>query len=122
MKVLLVDDSKFVRFSVKKLLVKSLENDTEYFEAGTGTEGLKECSRVIPDLIFLDLIMPDMNGEEVLEEIRKSNQKVFIVILTSNYQKTIHDRLVASGANMFIPKTISPEKIEEVLTAYQNAN
>ena len=119
MKILLIDDSRFVRFTVKKHLETSLNNGETYYEAASGQEGLTVFEQVNPDLVILDLLMPDIGGEEVLTEIRKKDASCFIVILTSNFQKPVKKRLLSLGANLFVEKTISLEKISSIIDSYR---
>lgn len=81
-KILTVDDSKMVRMIVTKTF---LPHGCEVFEAGSGTEGLETAARVLPDLIFLDITMGDMNGLQVLEQLRQSEtlQATPVVMLTA---------------------------------------
>ena len=78
-KVLIVDDSKLMRIIIKKIL-----SDDNLFvvtgEAGNGIEALAELEREMPDIIFLDIEMPEMDGVEALKEIRaKYSTKVVVV-------------------------------------------
>ena len=68
-KVLIVDDSKLMRIIIKKIL----SNDDLFVvtgEAGNGIEALSEIERDVPDIIFLDIEMPEMDGVEDLKRIR----------------------------------------------------
>ena len=65
-KVLIVDDSKLMRIIIKKIL-SSDDNFKVTSEAGNGIEALTEIEKDIPDLIFLDIEMPEMDGVEALK-------------------------------------------------------
>ena len=78
-KVLIVDDSKLMRIIIKKIL-SSDDTFTVISEAGNGIEALAEIEKEVPDLIFLDIEMPEMDGVEALKEIRaKYSTKVIVV-------------------------------------------
>ena len=83
-KVLIVDDSKLMRIIIKKIL----SNDDLFVvtgEAGNGIEALSEIERDVPDIIFLDIEMPEMDGVEALKEIRaKYSTKVVVAVISDN--------------------------------------
>jgi len=117
-KILLVDDSRFVRNTTKKILLDLGHNESIIFEAASGEEALDLYEKENPDLIFLDLLMPGIGGEAVLQKIREKDQNCFIAVISSNFQKPVQKRVFQTGANLFIEKTITPEKITEVLESY----
>ena len=119
-KILLVDDSRFVRNTTKKLLIELGYDESIIFEASSGEEAISLHEKEHPDLIFLDLLMPGIGGEEALKEIRAKDKDCYISILSSNFQKPVQNRVLQSGANLFIEKTITIEKLKEVITAYES--
>jgi two-component system chemotaxis response regulator CheY len=112
-KVLIVDDSPVSRMIVKKCLPK--ERDFEVFEACDGKEGLAKFKEEAPDVTFLDLTMPVMDGFEALDEIRKVNPAAVVIVLTADIQQKTVDRVMAAGAVTVVPKPPSAELIEESL-------
>ncbi|ETR70720.1 MAG: response regulator receiver protein [Candidatus Magnetoglobus multicellularis str. Araruama] len=119
-KILLVDDSRFVRNTTKKLLIELGYDDSIIYEASTGEEAITIHEKERPDFIFLDLLMPGMGGEEALRQIREKDKDCYISILSSNFQKPVQERVLQSGANLFIEKNINAQKIKEVITAYDS--
>ena len=81
-KILVVDDNPVVRFSVAHLLGKA---GFEVIEAGTGAECLRQAQEASPDLVLLDVMLPDANGVELCREIKASPalQSLFVVLLSS---------------------------------------
>lgn len=118
MKILIVDDSGFARAMVKRYIMEIVKDGTTIIEADSGEKAIELFKQEAPDIIFLDLLMPGINGETVLKTIRASNNSVFVVILTSNFQKPVEQRLMGLGANLFISKSITVEKMKSVFTAY----
>lgn len=112
-KVLIVDDSPVSRMIVKKCLPK--DRDFEIFEAGDGREGLEKFKAVAPDVTFMDLTMPVMDGFQALEEIRTADPAAVVIVLTADIQQKTVDRVMAAGAVTVIPKPPSAEIIEESL-------
>lgn len=118
MKILLIDDSRFVRVTVKKHIKSIVGDEWTFIEADCGETGITLFKENQPNLVFLDLLMPDINGEDVLKEIKKQNESCFVVILSSNFQKPVRERLLSLGANLFVDKSITPEKISNIIDAF----
>ncbi len=87
MKILIVDDSNFVRSLLGKTLQNSLTN-SELIMASNGIEGYNLYRTENPDLIVMDLLMPEMNGWELLKLIRQVDQSIKIIVLTADVQKS----------------------------------
>jgi CheY-like chemotaxis protein len=119
-KILLVDDSRFVRNTTKKLLLELGYDESIIFEASSGEEAISIHEKERPDLIFLDLLMPGIGGEESLKTIREKDKDCYISILSSNFQKPVQERVLKSGANLFIEKTINVDKLKEVIKSYES--
>ena len=100
-KILLVDDDA----SVRKLLARVLEMENyEVVLAGTGREALSRFRADPPDLVMLDLNMPELNGWQALEHLRSSGATPPVIIMTGNpYQSA---RAVQAGANALIEKPL----------------
>ncbi len=81
MKILLVDDSRYVRLTVKKHLKSVIKEEPIFIEADCGKEGISMYEKEHPDLIFLDLLMPDIHGEEVLKATREKTKSCYVVVL-----------------------------------------
>jgi two-component system, OmpR family, response regulator len=88
-----------------------------------GKQAIQRVSEVRPDLIFLDLKLPDMSGEELLERIRELSPQSKIVILTAYHAAEIQDRLATQpGVVDFIAKPIqSLRELEKKIAAYLKA-
>jgi len=113
MKILIVDDSTIAR----KFLTKSLPKDVE-FEIKECVNGL-ECIEVYPtykpDLIFLDLTMPVMDGIETLEKLRELDNKAVVYVLTADIQKKTHEKVMSLGAYKFLKKPPTKETISNAI-------
>lgn len=107
-KILLVDDD----FRNSMLLKRFIEAEGyEVLYAGNGKAGLKAYREYNPDLILLDINMPEMNGFEMAETIRTSDKRVIIFFLTDRTDKV--DRLYGFSikGNDYIPKPFYPEEL-----------
>lgn len=110
-KILIADDENSLRF----LLRKTLEgNGFSILEAKNGKEALALAQKKSPDLIILDVVMPDLYGSEVCEQLRKQPKtaKIPVMILTANSNLYNEDQAKASGADFFMTKPFSPLELK----------
>ncbi len=111
-KVLVVDDSNFQR----KWLIKSLTKmGHETVEAGDGCEGLKQLQAEDPDCVVTDLLMPNMNGLELLESMRKQKLTVPAIVVTADIQKDTKSECMRMGAIAFLNKPFKHYELEEAI-------
>ncbi|OGF51919.1 hypothetical protein A3I27_01025 [Candidatus Giovannonibacteria bacterium RIFCSPLOWO2_02_FULL_43_11b] len=104
MKILIIEDDKFLRDLMSQKLVKEGFNVKEALD---GEDGLKIALEETPDLILLDLILPRIDGFEVLERIKK-NEKLSdlpVLILSNLGQKADVQRAMSMGAQEFLIKS-----------------
>ena len=115
-KILIADDSLFMR----KMLKDILAGKYEIVEAESGSKAEKQIKEEKPDLVLLDIIMPE--GEEegirVLEQIKKSDSKVQVVMITAVGQDTIVEECKKLGAADYIVKPFDKEKVVETVKKY----
>ena len=83
-KILIVDDSSISVKIIKSCIPK--DKDYELFDAADGQIGVEKYKELKPDLTFMDLTMPVMNGFQALEEIMKLDQRAIVIILTADVQ------------------------------------
>ena len=113
MKVLLIDDHTLFRLGLKNLLERSDIQVTG--SASTGQEGLELTPILKPDVILLDMRMPDMNGLEVLKQLRESGISIPISMLTTSNEE--HDLIesLRSGAQGYLLKDMDPDELVSAL-------
>ncbi len=109
-KILIVDDSPVAIRILKVCLPPEL--DVEFMEAKNGAEGLECFKRFKPDLTFLDLTMPVMDGFEALEEMLKVDNKALVIIVSADVQKQVVDRVMSLGAFLMVYKPPSRNTIQ----------
>lgn len=110
-KVLIIDDSENVRDFLSRLLEVS---GYDVFTAPDGLSGIDMITQIIPDLIFLDFNMPDINGVELLEQISPLKNKPYNIIMISGYHDDeLTTKCYDLGVYFFLSK---PFKKESVLT------
>lgn len=108
-KILVVEDDT----DINRLLVKILcEADYETVQAFSGTEAKLLLEKERPDLILLDLMLPGISGEELLQDIRK-NQRSNVPVLVISAKNSLGDKvsLLKSGADDYITKPFAPEEV-----------
>lgn len=108
-KVLLVDDSWVARLKIGQIVQSAGYHS---IEAPSGEEALSTISRENPDLILLDLLMPGMDGIEVLRKLRADGVSIPVIIITADIQHTTHTECLKEGAVSVINK---PPKRDELL-------
>ena len=112
-KILLADDHPMIRTAIEVLL-----RDTGYElagTAGTGEEALREAARLMPDIILLDLQMPEGTGMEVLRKLRSERAAVRIVILTAAIDDASLAEARALSVNGMVLKNSDPAYLLECL-------
>ena len=113
MKVLIVDDSPFVRYLLKTIFEKA--GHRVCAEAVTGEQAIECYKEHRPDLITMDVIMPDMNGIDAVKAIRKINRKAKILIVSAMGQRTIIEGAMKAGAVDYVIKPFPAARILEAL-------
>lgn len=117
-KVLTIDDENAVRDSF--LLALEDFEDIKVYEAENGLEGVNLFKEIQPNLVFLDLKMPIMNGAEALEQIRAIDPKVPVYIVTAFAKEFFEDleKLRSKGMQFEVAaKPMSLKQIEQITTA-----
>jgi len=117
LKVLVVDDEEDI--------VEVIQDRLEAYgftvvTAGTGVEALKKLSMERFDGIFLDVKMPEMGGMEVLEEIRKKDRKIPVIIITSSSTREAAIEAIAKGANEYVLKPFEWEELKAKIEKVYN--
>ena len=120
-KILIVDDEAHIRMLIEQTLEDLEDEGVEFFTAENGEIALEIIQQENPQLVFLDVMMPKMNGMEVCRRVKKElgMDKVFIVLLTAKGQETDRQKGLDVGADVYMTKPFDPEvlleKAKEVL-------
>jgi two-component system response regulator NreC len=116
-RVLLVDDHAVVRSGLRLLLGN--EQDIEIAgEAGSAQEALALVKRLKPDLVLMDIGLPDASGIEATRQIKACREETAVVALTMHEDEEYFFQMLAAGASGYVPKRAAPE---ELLTAIRAA-
>jgi two-component system chemotaxis response regulator CheY len=107
--VMIVDDAVFMR-NILRAIVKE-KGYSVIAEAASGIEAMRTLHEHQPDIIILDIILPDSNGLELLESILKVSPKSKVVVCSSIGQESTVKKALECGARAFIQKPFTPEKV-----------
>jgi len=113
-RVLIVDDAQFTRNMLKNIISK-IEQIEVIGEASNGVEAISLYKKLNPDLVTMDLVMPEKGGIEATEEILKINSKALIVVVSALGQEALVLEAAKKGAKDFIQKPFKTEQILEVM-------
>jgi len=108
LKVLVVDDSKIARMGVIKSL-KEIASDVELFQATNGLEAVEMYEKERPQVVFLDLTMPVMDGYEALKRIIEIDKEAQVIVVSADIQSEAKLRVLVAGAKNMYPKPINHE-------------
>jgi len=118
-KILIVDDSPISVKIIKSYIPK--DKEYELFDANDGQAGVDKYKEIKPDLTFMDLTMPVMNGFQALEEILKFDQKAKVIILTADVQIKAVSKAHDLGAFSVLKKPPAKETIAAAIKEADNA-
>jgi two-component system, chemotaxis family, chemotaxis protein CheY len=111
--VVIVDDSLILRRNISKMLV-----DLGYkviAEAKDGNEAIASYTKYSPDLMTMDITMPDMDGITAVKEIKKISHNAKIIMVTSHGQEDMVISAIKAGASGYILKPITADKLEKAI-------
>jgi two-component system, chemotaxis family, chemotaxis protein CheY len=111
--VMIVDDATFIR-TVLRTMLEELGYQV-IAEAGSGLEAQRYLRSVAPDLIFLDIILPDANGIDILDDIHHSLPDTSVIICSSISQDQTVQKALQHGAAAYLQKPFTQESIVAVL-------
>ena len=118
-KILLVDDAAFMRKMIKDTLVKN--GYTDVFEAVDGADAVEKFDQIGPDLVVMDITMPNMDGLEALKAIRAKDGSANVVMCSAMGQESMVMDAVRSGAKDFIVKPFKPDRVLKTVTSILGA-
>ncbi|WP_027184192.1 response regulator transcription factor [Desulfovibrio inopinatus] len=116
-KILIVDDEVHIRMLLEQTLEELEEDfDVEILSASNGEEGLGIIVEEKPDLVFLDIMMPKLNGYEVCQKVKADPalRNVNIVLLTAKGQEVDRKQGLELGASRYMTKPFDPDEVLDV--------
>jgi two-component system, chemotaxis family, chemotaxis protein CheY len=107
-KILVVDDAEFLRVRITKMLTA---DGFEVVEAENGLKAIEAFKANKPDMVLMDITMPEMDGLSALKELRKIDPNAKVVMLTALGQESVVLEAVKSGAKDFVVKPFERDRI-----------
>jgi DNA-binding NarL/FixJ family response regulator len=113
-KVLIADDHPLIRLGIRRLFDRS-PDILVVEEAENGRRALDLIAELDPDVLLLDLMMPVLDGFQVLEQLRGSNARVQVIIVSTLFESHFSENLAGLGACAYIQKDEAPLKIVDAV-------
>lgn len=113
-KILIVDDAAFMRSMIAEILEKTGEFEV-VGQASTGTEAVERYRELGPDLVTMDIVMPEMDGIDATRAIVREDPGAVIVMCSALGQEALVIESIAAGARDFIIKPFTAEKVLQVV-------
>lgn len=120
-KLMIVDDHSIVREGLKYLLEKN-GHIRVVAEADDGVQCLHMLSNVSPDVLLLDIDMPNMNGLDVLKKINEPIKKIKVIVLTGHYNYRLFLKAIEIGIDGYFLKNIKSEELEKAILQVYRGN
>lgn len=111
--VLVVDDAAFMRMMLKDILSK---NGYQVIEAENGQKAIEKYKEYHPDIVTMDITMPEMDGIAALKEIKKVDAGALVVMCSAMGQQAMVIEAIQNGAKDFIVKPFQAERVVETIS------
>jgi len=108
MKVLVVDDAAFMRATIEKTLTKA---GHEVIQAASVTDALEKYKEQKPDIVTMDITMPEMDGIQAVRVLKKIDSGVRVIMVSAMGQRSMVGEAIQAGAADFVVKPFQPERI-----------
>ena len=116
LKILIVDDVKIMRKTLKDILAEHCEIDpVNLIEASDGADAVYMYEQTKPDVVFLDISMPDMNGKEVIEKLKIIDPEPIIIMCSGSGDKKSVIECIRAGAKDYVRKPATHERVMDAL-------
>ncbi len=113
-RILIVDDAAFMRMMIKDILTKN--GYSVVGEADNGLNAIEKYEELQPDLVTMDITMPEMDGITAVKEIKKNNPNARIVMCSAMGQQAMVIDAIQAGARDFVVKPFQPDRVLEAVS------
>lgn len=114
--ILYIEDNEAIRDLVRLILAR--RNNIEMFEAETGSEGLQLAFTITPDLILVDITLPDMTGDEVLKQLRKQEKTAVIPTVAISGNAIDDTRHSSPGFDAYLEKPVNIKSLNATIDSF----
>ena len=111
--ILICDDAAFMRMMIKDILTKN--GYTVAGEAENGAKAVEKYTELKPDLVLMDITMPEMDGIQALKKIRELDSKASVIMCSAMGQQAMVIEAIQAGARDFIVKPFQPDRVLEAV-------
>lgn len=111
--ILIVDDAAFMRMMIKDILTKNGYNVVG--EAENGLKAIEKFTELTPDLVLMDITMPELNGIDALKSIKEKNPSASVIMCSAMGQQAMVIEAIQAGAKDFIVKPFQAERVIEAV-------
>jgi two-component system chemotaxis response regulator CheY len=112
-RILVVDDAAFMRMMLKDILTKA--GHEVVGEAANGVEAVEKYKELRPDVVTMDITMPEMNGIDAIKEIKKIDPNATVIVCSAMGQQAMVIEAIQAGAKDFIVKPFQPARVIEAV-------
>ena len=111
--ILICDDAAFMRMMIKDILTKNGYNVAG--EAENGAKAVEKYAEVKPDLVLMDITMPEMDGIQALKKIKEGDPSALVIMCSAMGQQAMVIESIQAGAKDFIVKPFQPDRVLEAV-------
>jgi DNA-binding NarL/FixJ family response regulator len=115
-RVMVADDNEMVRMALA-ILIETFDDLQLVAEASDGMEAVELCQQIHPDVVIMDIHMPNLNGVEATKSIKQLSEDVRVVVLTSSIEDEVLQDALKAGADGFLYKNISSNELYQTITS-----
>lgn len=119
-KVMIVDDEKIVIDSISFILKKNFSNIDTIITARSGREAIEKVESIVPDIVFMDIKMPGINGIEAIKQIKSQHNQIIFIIITAFNQFEYAKDSINLGVFEYLLKPVNHIKVIEVIEKAMN--
>ena len=119
LELVIIDDAPFIREAIRNC-VESVGMKV-VGEASDGQSGIEVVTKHNPDIVIMDLVMPELNGVQVAEQLIAKNPDIKIIACSTESQKDMVLKALNAGCREFLPKPFTTESLKEKIMAVANA-
>ena len=117
--ILLADDHPLVLNGLKGI-INTFSNYSVIAEAVTGSQAIQLAKSTNPDILFIDLDIPEIHGIEILKQVKSYNENCKVAILTAHKEENYLKQAIEAGANGYLLKEFANEEISKCLSKFEN--